>query len=123
MIFLKSSISDDIIRSKRESCFSISVTNPAYEYFHDEFRSLPRDQQNSIIYASGEITITRKKASMINKIKVILGNITKNRDVSYRINKSARSYNYFDVEYRNNISKDIDNNIIVPADEVTSRIR
>ena len=105
----------------RSNSFRINRGNESYNYFKNEFIGLPRDNDNNLIYSSGEIIRESRSGIFINNLKVFFNNFIRSRE-SYIVSRTSDSYMYFESEYRNNICRDINNNIIVPSEKVLKKV-
>lgn len=90
-----------------DGIYVISRRNKSYSYFNTEYRDLINDSEGNIIFPS----FNQKTKERI--IPRIIRKIMSNSD-SISIEKTSPAYNYFNTEYKNNITRDNNNNIIVP---------
>ena len=96
-----------------EDSFCISRANQSYNYFESEYNDMPRDIYGNFLLSS----ISKKKENIFNKIFHSIKENLLSDEKAIGISFGSSEYNYFQSEYNSLLSKDANQNIIVPLDE------
>ena len=94
---------------------SISRSSTSYEFFHSEFKTLPRDLEGNILLNYEQKG--SKKTSMKDVLLAIKERLLSSDDTAIGISVGSAEYSFFKTEYPNQFIEDIEHNIIVPGEE------
>ena len=96
----------------------ISNTSPVYSYFKNEYTDYQRVKDKGIIVTSGEI----KSKSSVRNFQVFLDGLRRKNSLIV-VKKGTETYSYFDLEQKSVVSKDQNDNILVPEENVGRKVR
>ena len=95
--------------------YLISRSSTSYEFFHSEFKALPRDLEGNILL-NCEQKVNRRN-SMKDMLLAIKERLLSEKDTAIGIPVGSAEYLFFKTEYPNQFIEDIEHNIIVPGEE------
>ena len=101
--------------SLRDCAYKISQANKSYSFFKDEYISLPRSSDGGFLVppcADDKKDTNPFKERLARFKELLLGS-----KEAIRVPSGSDMVSYFLSEYRNSITRDLEYNLIVPADE------
>lgn len=103
-----------ILDSQVKNPTYISMANPSYDYFKSEY--LNKEPYQKGIIVSSDSSLEGKR-----RFHFYFKSILRGKDVSYKITKGSVAYSYYLSEHGRCLSKDFEENIIVPDDTIKRR--
>ena len=100
-----------------ESSYRICRTSDAYSFFNTEFHELAYDLNGNILLPNDFRNPSKEKKNAIQSVFESIKEQLTRKDSSIAIPMGRDEYSFFATEYR--LSKDANQNIIVPEDEHT----
>jgi len=102
-----------------ENTCSIPRSSNSYEFFHSEFKNLPKDLEGNILLT---YELKKEDKSILKDILISIKEHLSTTDKSVGIPFGSEEYSFFVTEYNDHLSKDANHNIIVP-EEIHQKIK